>query len=66
MNWISVVERIPIWHTRACYPVAFLCGLLNAWPMGFYHLRFLIDDAQRHGVEVRAIDIVQSDWECTL
>jgi error-prone DNA polymerase len=53
-------------YYKTHYPVAFLCGLLNAWPMGFYHLRFLIDDAQRHGVEVRAIDIVQSDWECTL
>jgi error-prone DNA polymerase len=53
-------------YYKTHYPAAFLCGLLNAWPMGFYHPRFLIDDAQRHGVEVKPIDIVYSDWECTV
>jgi error-prone DNA polymerase len=53
-------------YYKTHYPAAFLSGLLNAWPMGFYHPRFLIDDAERHGVGVRPIDVVQSDWECTL
>ena len=26
----------------------------------------LVQDARRHGVEVRAIDVSQSDWDCTL
>ena len=51
---------------RYHYPVEFTCGILNAWPMGFYSPATLIDDARRHGVEVRAIDVTASDWFCTL
>jgi error-prone DNA polymerase len=29
---------------------AFCCGLLNAYPMGFYHPATLVKDGQRHGV----------------
>jgi error-prone DNA polymerase len=47
-------------------PAAFLLGLLNSQPMGFYSASQLVQDARRHGVEVRAVDVVQSDWECTL
>ncbi len=46
------------------HPTAFLIGLLNAWPMGFYHPATLIKDAQRHGVEVRPIDVQCSGWRC--
>ncbi len=48
------------------HPAAFLAGLLNAYPMGFYAPATLVKDAQRHGVEVRPIDVAHSDWECTL
>ena len=51
---------------KAHYPAAFLCALLNAWPMGFYHPSTLISDAQRHGVEVRPVDIRYSDWRSSL
>ena len=34
--------------------------------MGFYRPATLVKDAQRHGVEVRPIDVARSDWECTL
>jgi len=47
-------------------PAAFLVALLNSQPMGFYAPAQLIQDARRHGVEVRAIDALQSDWESTL
>lgn len=47
-------------------PSAFLCALLNSQPMGFYAPAQLIQDARRHGVEVRAVDVNRSDWECTL
>ena len=53
-------------YLKAHYPAAFLCALLNSWPMGFYHPSTLISDAQRHGVEVRAVDVVHSAWESTL
>ena len=48
------------------HPAAFLCGLLNAQPMGFYAPAQLIQDAQRHGVEVRAADVTVSGWDCVL
>jgi error-prone DNA polymerase len=45
---------------------AFTCGLLNNQPMGFYSPAVLIKDAQRHGLRVRPIDVLRSDWLCTL
>ncbi len=47
-------------------PAAFLCALLNSQPMGFYSPSQLIQDARRHGVEVRPADAAASDWDCTL
>ena len=47
-------------------PAAFLCALINSQPMGFYAPSQLVQDAQRHGVEVRAVDAMASDWDCTL
>ncbi|MEN8158904.1 MAG: OB-fold nucleic acid binding domain-containing protein, partial [Myxococcota bacterium] len=53
-------------YLRAHHPAAFLAGMLNAYPLGFYSPATLVKDAQRHGVRVRPIDVVRSDWECTL
>ncbi len=53
-------------YLKAHHPAAFLAGILNAYPMGFYGPATLVKDAQRHGVEVRPIDIAQSNWACTL
>jgi error-prone DNA polymerase len=47
-------------------PAAFTCALLNSQPMGFYAPAQLVQDAQRHGVTVRAVDARVSDWDCTL
>jgi error-prone DNA polymerase len=51
-------------YLKAHHPTAFLQGLLNAWPMGFYHPATLLKDAQRHGVEVRPVDVDTSGWRC--
>ena len=48
------------------YPAAFACGLLNSQPMGFYAPAQIVRDAKEHGVEVRAVDVNYSDWDCTL
>jgi error-prone DNA polymerase len=48
------------------HPEVFACSLLNAMPMGFYGPGVIIDDAKRHGVEVRSVDVARSRWECTL
>ncbi len=47
-------------------PAAFAAALLNSQPMGFYAPAQLVQDARRHGVEVRAVDVTASDWDCTL
>ena len=49
-------------YLKAHHPAAFLCALLNNWPMGFYHPATLVNDAVRHGVEVRPIDVTRSGW----
>ncbi len=41
-------------------------SLLNNQPMGFYLPAVLIKDAQRHGLRVRPIDVLRSEWLCTL
>ena len=48
------------------YPAEFACSLLNAQPMGFYMPATIVEDAKRHDVVVRSIDIQTSDWNCTL
>lgn len=48
------------------HPAAFLCGLLNSQPMGFYAPGQLIADARAHGVEVRPADVTASGWDCAL
>lgn len=53
-------------YLKCHHPAAFLAGLLNAWPMGFYNPATLVKDAQRHDVEVRGIDVMHSEWMCTL
>ena len=47
-------------------PAAFLAGLLNSQPLGFYTPSQLIQDARRHGVEVRPPDVLHSRWDCHL
>ena len=47
-------------------PAAFYCGLLNSLPMGFYSPAQLIQDAQRHNIEIRPLDVCFSDWAHTL
>jgi len=53
-------------YLKRHHPAAFLAGLLNSYPMGFYNPATLVKDAQRHGVEVRPLDVTASDWLCTL
>ncbi|MGE0563246.1 MAG: error-prone DNA polymerase [Pseudolabrys sp.] len=48
------------------YPDVFATALLNSQPMGFYAPAQIVRDAQDHGVEVRAVDVNASFWDCTL
>src|SRR6266496_1296412 len=51
---------------KCYYPAEFACSLLNAQPMGFYTAATIVEDAKRHHVVVRSIDVQVSDWDCTL
>ncbi|MFL5225599.1 MAG: error-prone DNA polymerase [Microvirga sp.] len=48
------------------YPDVFCAAILNSQPMGFYQPAQLVRDAREHGVELRPIDVNDSDWDCTL
>src|SRR5690606_30585366 len=48
------------------YPAAFCAALLNAQPIGFYSPHTLVQDARRHGVEVRTPDLNASAATATL
>jgi DNA-directed DNA polymerase III PolC len=47
-------------------PAAFCAALINSQPMGFYAPAQLVRDARAHGVEVRAVAVEVSAWDCTL
>jgi error-prone DNA polymerase len=47
-------------------PACFLAGLLNSQPMGFYTPSQLIQDARRHDVEVRPVDVTLSEVDCSI
>jgi len=61
----ALLAYVSSWIKRH-HPDAFLCGLLNAWPMGFYAPAQLVRDAREHGVEVREVDVTISGWESAL
>lgn len=44
----------------------FYAGLLNNMPMGFYSSATLVLDAKRRGVQIRPVDVCESDWLCTI
>jgi error-prone DNA polymerase len=53
-------------YLRHYYAPEFLAAMLNAQPMGFYSVGTLIEDARRHGVVVRPIDLTRSAWDHAL
>ena len=61
----ALLVYVSAWLKRH-HPAAFLAALLNSQPMGFYSPAQLVQDARRHGVEVRGVDACLSGWDCTL
>jgi len=53
-------------YLKCHYLAAFTAALLNNQPMGFYRPATVVKDAQRHGLKVFPIDVMKSDWLCTL
>lgn len=61
----ALIAYVSAW-LKCHHPAAFTCALLNSQPMGFYAPSQLIQDVQRHGVDVLPVDVCHSDWESTL
>ncbi len=53
-------------YLKVHYPAAFYTALLNNQPMGFYSPATLVKDAQRRGQRIKPVDVLRSDWLCTL
>jgi error-prone DNA polymerase len=47
-------------------PAAFCAALLDSQPLGFYAPAQIVRDAMNHGVTVRPVCVIASDWYCTL
>jgi len=61
----ALITYISCW-LKCHEPAAFAAALLNSQPMGFYHPSQIVQDARRHGVPVRPVDVRYSHWDCTL
>ncbi|HSA57846.1 MAG TPA: PHP domain-containing protein [Gemmatimonadaceae bacterium] len=53
-------------YLRHYYAPEFTAAILNAQPMGFYSVGTLVEDAKRHGVTVRSVDLTRSAWDHAL
>ena len=61
----AILAYVSSWMKRH-EPAVFLCSLLNSQPMGFYSPSQLVQDAKRHDVQVRSIDVMYSNWDSSL
>ncbi len=61
----AILVYVSAWLKRH-HPAAFAAALLNSQPMGFYQPAQIVRDAREHGVDVRAIDVNRSAWDCAL
>lgn len=58
----ALLVYISCW-LKCYYPDVFATAILNSLPMGFYQPAQLVIDAQKHGVDVRPVDINHSTWD---
>lgn len=61
----ALLVYVSAWMKRH-EPACFLAALLNSQPMGFYQPAQLVQDAKRHAVQVLPVDVLHSNWDCTL
>jgi error-prone DNA polymerase len=53
-------------YLKCHYLAVFTVALLNYQPMGFYRPATIVKDAQRHGLKVLPVDVMKSEWKCTV
>ena len=44
----------------------FYASLLNNQPMGFYNSATIVKDAHRHGIKIKPVCVMQSNWRCSV
>jgi error-prone DNA polymerase len=49
-------------YVKCHEPAIFLAAILNVQPMGFYSTEVLVNDARRHGVTVKPVEVNASRW----
>src|SRR5207245_8195643 len=53
-------------YLKCHYLGSFTAATLNNQPMGFYHPSTIVKDAQRHGLKILPVDVMKSEWLCTI
>src|SRR5213076_1778778 len=53
-------------YLKCHYAPEFYASLLNNQPMGFYSPATIVKDAKHHGLCVRPVCVLRSDWLCTI
>lgn len=61
----ALIAYVSSW-LKCHHPAEFCCALLNSLPMGFYSASQLVQDAKRHKVEVRPVNLNISEWDSSL
>ncbi len=49
-------------YVKCRYPAIFAAAILNVQPMGFYSTEVLVNDAKRHGVVVKPVEVNASEY----
>lgn len=49
-------------YIKCHYPAIFAAAILNVQPMGFYSTEVLVNDARRHGVTIKRVEVNRSEW----
>jgi error-prone DNA polymerase len=49
-------------YVKCHEPAVFLAAILNVQPMGFYSTEVLVNDARRHGVVVKSVEVNASEF----
>ena len=49
-------------YVKCHLPAIFAAAILNVQPMGFYSTEVLVNDARRHGVTIRSIEVNASEY----
>ncbi len=61
----AMLAYISVW-LKVHRAAEFYAALLNNQPMGFYSPSTLVKDAQRHGIRIKPVSVIESELLCTV